>query len=68
MYLNPFVAAFMVFWLFMVGKAAFASLSTQGLSASALIALGLFVFGVALTIGSFVSEAIKAKNLLTSLW
>ncbi len=59
MFLHPLVALFMIFWLGMVG---FGAVSTR--SASSIIPGGMFIFGVALTVGAFIPEAIKAKNLI----
>ena len=63
MSLHPFVLLFMLFWLGGVGYAAFAILN-KGMTAEAAIPLGMFLFGVALTLGGFYPEAIKARRLL----
>jgi hypothetical protein len=65
MQLHPFVAVFMTGWLFFVGLTAFALAPAQK---EFFIPLGMFVFGILLTAGGFIPEAIKAKNMLTSLW
>jgi hypothetical protein len=59
MFIHPLVALFMVFWLGTVGHIAF-----RGASDSPIV-WGMFVFGVALTAGGFVPEAIKARRLLS---
>ena len=60
MFIHPLVALFMIFWLSMV---AFGAVSLLG--SSSLIPLGMFVFGIALAVGCFVPEAIKAKRLIS---
>jgi hypothetical protein len=60
MFIHPLVALFMIFWLGMVG---YGALSIP--SASSLIPGGMFIFGVALTVGAFIPEAIKAKRLIS---
>jgi hypothetical protein len=60
MFIHPLVALFMIFWLSMV---AFGAVSLRG--SSSLIPLGMFVFGIALAVGCFVPEAIKAKRLIS---
>jgi hypothetical protein len=57
MFIHPLVALFMVFSLGTVGHGA--------LRGDSPIAWGMFVFGVALTVGGFVPEAIKARRLLS---
>lgn len=59
MLIHPLVAIFMIFWL---GMVAFGAISMR--SASSIIPGGMFIFGVALTVGAFVPEAIKAKRLI----
>ena len=59
MFIHPLVALFMIFWLGMVG---FGAVSTR--SASSIIPGGMFIFGVALTVGAFIPEAINAKHLI----
>jgi hypothetical protein len=59
MFIHPLVALFMVFWLGTVGYGAF-----RGLSDSPFV-WGMFVFGVALVVGAFVPEAIKAQRLIS---
>ena len=51
MHLHPVVALFMLFYLGATGHGA---------------AWGLFAFGVALTVGAFFPEALKAQRLLTN--
>jgi hypothetical protein len=62
MSLHPFVAIFILFWLGSVGIGGFA-VAHKSLE-QALIPLGMFIFGVALTLGGFYPEAIKARHLL----
>jgi len=59
MFIHPLVALFMVFWLGIVGHGAF-----RGASNSPIV-WGMFVFGIALTVGGFVPEAIKAKRIIS---
>jgi hypothetical protein len=59
MFIHPFVALFMVFWLGTVGHIAF-----RGAPGSPIV-WGMFLFGVVLTVGGFVPEAIKARHLLS---
>jgi hypothetical protein len=63
MYLHPVVLVFMLFWLGVVGAGAVALLG-HGKGREALIPLGMFFFGVALPLGSFYREAIKARRIL----
>jgi hypothetical protein len=58
MFLHPVVVIFMIFWLSMVASVAF---SHPTLS---LIPWGMLAFGVALPVGGFIPEAIKAKRLI----
>jgi hypothetical protein len=64
MYLHPLVLAFMLFWLGGVGLGAVAALRQGDGGAATLVPIGMFVFGVALTLGGFYPEAIKARRLL----
>lgn len=59
MFMNPWTAIFMAFWLGFVGWGA---LTDQ--SASPSILWLMFVFGLALSLGGFFPEAIKARRLL----
>lgn len=61
MYLHPFTALFMAFWLGRVGYGALrdASASSAGLWV-------MLAFGVALTTGAFFPEALKAKRMLSA--
>ena len=62
MFLHPFTALFMTFWLGVVGYAAL-----RGISASSWVSwvpCAMFAFGVALTTGPFFLEALEAKRLL----
>ena len=63
MNLHPLVLAFILFWLGGVGSAAITMLR-RGKASEALIPLGMFAFGVALTLGGFYPEAIKARRIL----
>lgn len=60
MFIHPLVAVFMIFWL---GVVAFGAVSARG--TSSLIPLGMLIFGIALTVGSFIPEAIKAKRMIS---
>jgi hypothetical protein len=60
MFIHPIMALFMIFWLGMAGLAA---VSIR--SASSMIPGGMFIFGVALALGGFIPEAIKAKRLIS---
>src|ERR1022692_748291 len=60
MSLHPLVALFMIFWLGAVGLGAFFLRS-----ASSAIPAGMFIFGIALTVGAFFPEAMKAKRLIS---
>jgi hypothetical protein len=59
MFLHPLVAIFMIFWLSTV---ALAAVPTR--SASSMIPLIMFVVGVAMPVGGFIPEAIKAQQLI----
>jgi len=63
MYLHPLVLVFMLFWLGFVGAGAVATLG-HGKGDHALVPLGMLVFGVALTLGGFYPEALKARRIL----
>jgi len=62
MFMHPFAFAFMLFWLGMVGHGAMTdrSASSTGL-------WGMFIFGIALSIGGFIPEVVKAKRLLATI-
>lgn len=64
MFLHPFTAIFMLVWLSVVGSAATQAGPRD--SAFQFVPLGMFIFGVALTLGGFVPEAIKAKRILAA--
>ena len=64
MSLHPLVLVFMLFWLGIVGLGAAAALRRGEGGMGTLIPMGMFVFGVALTLGGFYPEAIKARRLL----
>jgi hypothetical protein len=61
MFLHPFTALFMLYWLGLVGYGAWSDTSS-----SAPILWGMFIFGIALTAGGFFPEAVKAKRLLSA--
>jgi hypothetical protein len=60
MFIHPLVALFMIFWLGVVGYGAI-----YVPSASLMIPRGMFIFGIALTLGAFIPEAINAKRLIS---
>ncbi len=60
MFLHPLVALFMVIWLGVVGRGALVDRS-----APHAFLWGMFIFGVALTAGGFIPEAIKARRLIS---
>ena len=62
MNLHPLVTIFMLFWLGGVGLGGFAAAHMN--PKHALIPFGMFIFGVALTLGGFFPEAFKARGLL----
>ena len=64
MYLHPLVLVFMLFWLGGGGVGAAAALRQGDGGPWTLVPIGMFVFGVALTLGGFYPEAIKARRLL----
>jgi|SRR5882762_2233455 len=61
MFMHPFVLAFMLFWLGMVGWGALKSASSAGQ-----FMFGL-MFGIALCAVGFVPEVVKAKRLLSAI-
>jgi hypothetical protein len=63
MTLHPAVTVFILFWLGVVGFGAAVTAAHSNLQA-ALIPLGMFVFGVTLTLVGFFPEALKARRLL----
>jgi hypothetical protein len=65
MYLHPLVGVFMLIWLGGVGLGALAvSTAGQAGTVPTLVPFFMLVFGVALTLGGFYPEAIKARRLL----
>jgi hypothetical protein len=64
MFLHPFTALFMMFWLGVVGYAAFRGIST--LSPSSWVPSLMFALGVALTAWPFSLEALEARRLLSA--
>ncbi len=63
MYLHPLVGAFMLLWLGGIGSVA-VSFVRRAETLGAVFAAGMFMFGVALTLGCFYPEALKARRLL----
>ena len=61
MFLHPFTAIFMTFWLGMVGGVGIIGAR----SASRIFPSAMFLFGVALVAGGFFPEAIKARRLIS---
>ncbi|MGC2829635.1 MAG: hypothetical protein WB994_08350 [Candidatus Acidiferrum sp.] len=61
MWLHPFTALFMAFWLGFIGHGAL-----RDNSASSLLLWVMFAFGVSLALGAFFPEALKAKRLLST--
>lgn len=59
MFLHPVVAIFMIFWLGMVTWVAVSRPTASP------IPWGMLAFGIALTVGGFIPEAIKAKRLIS---
>ncbi|MBZ5525264.1 MAG: hypothetical protein LAP21_23805 [Acidobacteriia bacterium] len=66
MFVHPLVAAFMLFWLFMVASFAIVGVGQPGDPYATYIPLGMLLFGIALPAISFYPEAFKAKKLITS--
>ena len=66
MSLHPFVAVFMLVWLSGVGFGGWRIMfySHGPGTPNSFIPLGMFLLGIALTLGGFIPEAIKAKRLL----
>jgi hypothetical protein len=66
MFLQPLVAIFMLFWLSGVGFGGWQMiLKSHGAGTpNSFVPLGMFIFGIALTLGGFIPEAIKARRLL----
>jgi hypothetical protein len=62
MFMPPFTLVFILFWLGIVGRGAL-----MVKSASPAILWGMFIFGIALCIGGFIPEAVKAKRLLSTI-
>lgn len=60
MLLHPLVLLFMIFWL---GSVGYAVVSVP--SGSSMIPILMFIFGIAITLGGFIPEAIKAKRLIS---
>jgi len=64
MFVHPLVAAFVLFWLSAVGFGAWGTLLKEQVSCNSLAGLGMFVAGIAVTLGGFIPEARKARRLL----
>ena len=60
MFIPPFAAFLMILWL---GRVGFGAVSAR--SVSSMIPAGMFIFGVALILGAFIPEAIKAKRFIS---
>ena len=67
MFLHPLVAAFMLPWLTFVGLAAWRTAGKAQDPWAPAPLVGMFVFGVALTLGAFITEAIKARRILEDI-
>jgi len=68
MYMNPFVAAFVAFWLFKCGQILVGQMLTVEMSLKEIIFwLAFFMAGFLLTIGIFFDGAFKAKKMLTNV-
>jgi hypothetical protein len=63
MFIHPFAAIFILFWLGVVSHSV-----VMATSDTALIPCGMFFFGIGLTTGCFHPEAFKAKRLLSALF
>jgi hypothetical protein len=63
MFLHPVVAAFMLVWLSFIGVTGW-TIAGKDQGPWALAPVVMFVFGVALTLGAFIPEAIKARRIL----
>ena len=63
MFIHPFVAVFMLVWLSMAGFFVWEALAKDE-SSDIYFSIAMFAFGVLLTLGGFVPEAVKAKRLL----
>ena len=63
MFIHPLVAVFMLVWLSIAGSFVWEAL-TKDESSNIYFSITMFVFGVLLTLGGFVPEAVKAKRLL----
>ena len=63
MFLHPLVAVFMAFWLSGVGFGVLQNVS-RAAGAVTIVPIGMLLFGLALMIGGFFPEALKAKRLL----
>jgi hypothetical protein len=63
MYLHPFVLVFILTWLAATGLSACVALSRGDTGSSVLVPLGLFIFGLVLSLAGFYPEAMKARRL-----
>jgi hypothetical protein len=66
MFLHPLVALVMLLWLSAVGYGAWTSVTSSdaGSRPGRFVTVGMFMLGIALILGGFIPEAIKAKRLL----
>jgi cytochrome oxidase complex assembly protein 1 len=66
MFMHPFVVMFMLFWLASIGSIVWKQFSMHGIASdlASYVPDGMFIFGLALSIGGFIPEAVKAKQLL----
>jgi len=64
MFMHPLTLIFMLIWLGLVGYRAWGGFPAH--TPAAIPVLGMFILGLALTIGGFFQEAIKAKHLLSA--
>lgn len=63
MFIHPLVAVFMLVWLSIAGSFVWEAL-IKGESSDIYFSTAMFVFGILLTLGGFVPEAVKARRLL----
>jgi hypothetical protein len=67
MRINPWVLAFMIFWIVVVGIGGVGLLHQSGFDVALLAPLGMLAFGVALPLMGFIAEARRATQILTDL-
>ena len=63
MFMHPLVLLFTLFWLGFVGYGAWRELGVN--SPSLYMPVGMFIFGLSLSVGGFFAEAVKARHLLS---